>query len=145
MSPYPKYEEDFYAWTQSTADLLKNKHYSKVDFEHVIEEIEEMGTSNENQLISRLGVLIAHLLKWELQPDFRCRSWSGTIDEQRLRLSRLLKKNPSLKIKIPGAIEEGFKETKALIKKETPIDLTTLPSQCPYSIEDLLDEAYYPK
>lgn len=142
---YPKYEEDFYAWTQSTADLLRNKHYNQVDFEHVIEELDEMGTSNENQLISRFGVLIAHLLKWGLQPDFRCRSWEGTIDEQRLRLKRLLKKNPSLKNKVSEAIQEGFKESKAILKKETPIELSKIPADCPYSLEDMLRDDFYPK
>ncbi len=34
--------------------------------EHIIEELEEMGLSNENQLINRLSVLVAHLLKWKL-------------------------------------------------------------------------------
>src|SRR5690242_2885138 len=116
---YPKYEEDFHGWALRNVQLLKQGNYQEADIEHIIEELEEMGISNENQLINRLAVLISHLLKWQFQPDFRGRSWEGTIEEQRRKINRLIKKNPSLKTKIPEAMEEGFCDSKAIIKKET--------------------------
>ena len=141
---YPKHDEDFYAWTQSNASLLKQRKFEEIDVDHLIEELEEMGNSNENQLISRLGVLIAHLLKWQLQPDFRCRSWSGTIREQRIRIKRLLRKNPSLKILMASSVKESFEDALAILEKETPLDLKALPATCPYTLEQLQDDAYYP-
>lgn len=142
---HPRYEEDFYAWTQSTADLLRNKHYNQVDFDHVIEEIESMGISNENQLISRLAQLILHLLKWEHQKHLRSRSWDCSIKEQRRRIKRLIKQNPSLKAKIPSASEEGYGDAILLFGKETSLDPNDLPKESPYSTEDLLRDDFYPK
>lgn len=142
---YPKYEEDFYGWTMHNIQLLKQGKYQEADIKHIIEELEEMGISNENQLINRLAVLIAHLLKWNLQPDFRGRSWEGTIEEQRRKINRLIKKNPSLKAKISEAIEEGFYDSKTIIKKETSIDLKALPSVCPYTFEQIMNDAFYPE
>jgi hypothetical protein len=141
---YPKHDEDFYAWTQANANLLKQRKFEEIDVDHLIEELEEMGNSNENQLISRLGVLIAQLLKWQLQPDFRCRSWSGTIREQRIRIKRLLRKNPSLKILMASSVKESFEDALAILEKETPIDLNLLPATCPYTLEELQDDEYYP-
>jgi hypothetical protein len=141
---YPKHDEDFYAWTQANASLLKQRKFEEIDVDHLIEELEEMGNSNENQLISRLGVLIAHLLKWQLQPDFRCRSWSGTIREQRIRIKRLLRKNPSLKILMASSVKESFEDALAILEKETPIDLNLLPATCPYTLEELQDDECYP-
>ena len=141
---YPKHDEDFYAWTQANASLLKQRKFEEIDVDHLIEELEAMGNSNENQLISRLGVLIAHLLKWQLQPDFRCRSWSGTIREQRIRIKRLLRKNPSLKILMASSVKESFEDALAILEKETPIDLNLLPATCPYTLEELQDDEYYP-
>ena len=138
------YEEDFYGWTMQNVQFLKQRNYQEADIEHIIEELEEMGTSNENQLINRLAVLIAHLLKWQFQPDFRGRSWEGTIEEQRRKIERIIKKNPSLKPKIPEAIEEGFADSKAIIKKETPIDLKILPENCPYTFDQIMDNEFYP-
>ena len=104
-----------------------------------------MGSSNENQLVSRLGVLIAHLLKWQFQPGGQCRSWSGTIKEQRFRIQRLLKKNPSLKTQLNEAYQDGFKDSQNILEKETPIELEKLPKTCPYSIEQLLNDEFYPE
>nr|VFK42784.1 MAG: protein of unknown function DUF29 [Candidatus Kentron sp. TC] len=42
-----------------------------------------MGKRERRELVSRLEVLLAHLLKWKYQPAFRERSWEFTIEEQR--------------------------------------------------------------
>lgn len=68
------YEKDFYAWTIETAKALKEKAFNKVDIEHLIEELDDMGASQRNELESRLGVLLAHLLKWQFQPSHRGKS-----------------------------------------------------------------------
>lgn len=141
----PKYEQDFYGWALSNVNLLKQGKYQEADMEHIIEELEEMGISNENQLINRFSILIAHLLKWQFQPDFRGRSWSGTIKEQRNKIQRLLRKNPSLKSKIAEAVEEGFSDSRNVIEKETPIDLKLLPKECPYTFEQIINDEFYPQ
>ena len=138
------YENDFYGWTRTTVALLKQKKYQEADMDHIIEELEEMGGSYENQLINRLAILIAHLLKWQFQPDFRDRSWSGTIKEQRNKINRLMRKNPSLKSKISEALQEGFDDSKNIIEKETPIEMNLLPQECPYTFEQITDHEFYP-
>lgn len=141
----PKHDEDFYGWAMTNASLLKQKKYQEADMDMIIEELEEMGGSNENQLINRLGVLIAHLLKWQFQPEVRGRSWEGTIEEQRHKIKRLVKKNPSLKTKISEAIEEGFSDSKSIIKKDTPLELKLLPAECPYTFDQIMDDEFYPE
>jgi len=71
------YDEDFYAWTQEQATLLRSRQFSQVDIENVAEELESMGRSDKRQIDSRLEVLLTHLLKWEHQPENRGRSWRG--------------------------------------------------------------------
>jgi len=142
---YPKHNEDFYGWATANASLLKQGKLKEVDMENIIEELEEMGRSEKYQLINRFSILIAHLLKWKYQPELRGRSWSGTIKEQRHRIERLIKQNPSLKHEIPEAIQEGFSDSKDLIEKETPIDLNLLPSECPYTFEQIMNDEFYPE
>jgi len=141
----PKHDEDFYGWAMANATLLKQGKYKEADMDMIIEELEEMGGSNENQLINRLGVLIAHLLKWQFQSELRGRSWEGTIEEQRHKIKRLVKKNPSLKTKIPEAVEEAFSDSKSIIKKDTPLDLKLLPAECPYTFDQITDDDFYPQ
>jgi hypothetical protein len=140
----PRYEEDHYGWSLATAELLRHKKYHEVDMDHVIEDLEDMARSDVRELISRLAILMAHLLKWQFQPDFRSRSWSGSIGEQRRRLRRLLKESPGLKTRIDESCEEAFGDSLMILQKETPIDLKILPVQCPYTFDQCMDEAFFP-
>jgi len=141
----PKYEEDFHGWATGTAELLRQRRLSDLDFDNLIEEIESMGRSERHQLINRLAVLIAHLIKWEFQPDFRGRSWHGTIKEQRLRLKEIVEDNPSLKSMKEEAIEKAYSLSCSIIEKETPINLNLLPNECPYTFDKCLDDKFYPE
>jgi hypothetical protein len=96
-------------------------------------------------LVNRLAVLIAHLLKWEFQPDFRGRSWHGTIKEQRLRINEIVEDNPSLKSMKEEAIKKGYNLACSIIEKETPIDLNLLPTRCLYTFDQCLDDEFYPE
>ena len=90
------HDHDFYAWTQEQAFLLHAGKLSAVDMEHIAEEIESMGRSEQQQLGNRLIVLLLYLLKWQFQPNFRGNSWRLSIKEQRVKVARHLRKNPSL-------------------------------------------------
>src|SRR5947208_12657968 len=91
------YDKDFAEWTRHNAELLRSGRVTEADLEHIAEEIEDMGKRERRELLSRLTVLIVHMLKWNVQPDRRSRSWEGTIRVQRKDLAKLLSQNPSLK------------------------------------------------
>ena len=69
------YDEDFFEWTRRTAELLRAGRLDQADIEHIAEEIEDMGKRDLKELNSRVQVLVAHLLKWQFQPEKRSRSW----------------------------------------------------------------------
>lgn len=142
---YPKYEDDFYGWAMANASLLKKGNFNEVDMENIIEEIEAMGRREKSELTNRLAVLIAHLLKWTFQPDFRGRSWHGTIKEQRKQSQILLEDNPSLKGKLTEILTNAYELAVSQIEKETPISLKVLPLACPYTLEQCLDNDFYPE
>ena len=84
------YEQDFYAWTQEQAQLLRGGDLSAIDTENLSEEIEAKGRRERRELRNRLTVLLAHLLKWEHQPDQRSAGFLGTIVEQRRQIGAVL-------------------------------------------------------
>ena len=63
------YNADIIQWARQQAALLRAGRFSALDIEHIAEEIEDVGKSEERELESRLAVLIAHLLKWQYQPE----------------------------------------------------------------------------
>ena len=80
------HESDFYRWTHEQAALLRERRLDELDTEHLIEELWDMGASQERELESRLAVLLAHLLEWRFQLERRGKSWWATIKEQRFRI-----------------------------------------------------------
>lgn len=80
MIPIPKsaaqlYEIDFVAWTEQTVQLIRAGQFEQVDWDAVIEEIENLGRSDRRELKSRLEVLLQHLLMWQYQSSLRSGSW----------------------------------------------------------------------
>ncbi|CAB4218681.1 Protein from unkown function DUF29 [uncultured Caudovirales phage] len=141
----PKYEEDFYGWSMAMAGLLKERRMTELDYDNLIEEIESMGRSNIDQLTNRLAVLITHLLKWHYQPSLQSKSWKLTIAEQRRKIKRIIKKNPSLKNKIDEAFADAYDDAIYQAEAETGLLLSTFPKGCPYTFEQCLDDEFYPE
>lgn len=103
MPVSPLCERDFYAWANEQAALLWNGKTGEADIEPIAEEIESLGTSGKRELISRLTVLLLHLLKWQYQPGLRNPSGRATIRLQRHDLTSHLSDNPSLKALLSGS------------------------------------------
>ena len=137
------YEADFYAWTQDQAALLRAGQVSAIDLAHLAEEIEDMGKSEKRTLESRLEVLLMHLLKWQFQPALRSRSWELTIKDQRRRLERHLKENPSLRARLDEVVADVSPSAAILAERETGLEV--FPEACPYSIEQMFDAAFLPE
>jgi hypothetical protein len=134
------YEQDFYAWTQQQVEVIRSGKLEGLDIHSLVEELEAMRRQLEQELDNRMGVLLGHLLKWHYQPEARSKSWRATIKEQRLRIERLFKKNPSLKPYLSEAIEFGYSLGLALVDKETPLDPKQLPQECPFSIDEIFEQ-----
>jgi hypothetical protein len=135
-----RYDQDFYAWTQEQAALLKEKRFGELDIEHLVEEVEDMGKSVQRELESRLIVLMAHLLKWYYQPESRSRSWRLTIREQRRQIDRLVTKNPSLRPVLAAEYQEVYDLACLRAAQETDREPETFPAQCPWTLEQILKD-----
>lgn len=140
------YESDYYGWLYDTANKLKLKKFDELDLENIVEEIEGLAKSDYRELVNRLIVLIAHLLKWQYQPILRSSGWRGTIREQRRKINLLLSDSPSLKYKLKEQTDFSklYEESKTIFFDDTGIDVKILPESNPYSIEELLIPNYYP-
>jgi hypothetical protein len=102
------------------AQLLREGKFSELDVEHLVEALEEMGSSKQ-ELASRFIILIAHLLKWEYQPDYHSSRWERSIDEQRAQIDLLLQDKPSLKPGLIEAVNKAYSRAVKLAAKETKL------------------------
>jgi hypothetical protein len=138
------YENDIVAWAKEQAYLLRSGQMSALDIEHIAEEIEDVGKSEQRELANRMAILLSHLLKWQYQPERQGSSWQRTIKEQRKAIARRLKNTPSLKAPINDVewLEDTWSDAVSLAINETGLDC--FPEACRWSIEDILAEDWLP-
>lgn len=139
------YEQDFYAWLLKSAELIRQRKFSELDVEHLAEELEGMARSDRRELINRFAVLLAHLLKWQYQPERRSKSWERTIKEQRKRIFLLLEESPSLRYEIEKKLSDAYEIAVLSAANETGLDELAFPESCEYSLEEVLDTHFYPE
>jgi len=138
------YEKDFFAWTMEQAGLIKNKAFDKLDFAHLLEEVESMGNHNKTELRNRLAVLLTHLLKWKYQPELSGKSWYLTIANQRLDIRDLFDDNPSLKHFLPEIFEKAYATAIAKAVIETGMPKNVFPATCEWPVELVLNDTFFP-
>ncbi len=144
MSASHLYDEDFYAWANEQAALLRSGRLAEADIAHIAEEIESMGKTEKRELTNRLAVLLTHLLKWHFQPTGQGTSGRLTIEEQRDRLNDHMADNASLKAKLSEAISSGFRLARLSAARETGLPLPQFPDVCPWSYEQIIDDSFWP-
>ena len=88
------YERDYYSWALQQARALQERRIEALDWENLAEEMDDLGRSEARSLRSQLARLLAHLLKWQLQPRRRTNSWRGSIRGARREIRGLLMKVP---------------------------------------------------
>ena len=139
-----RYEKDVLAWSREQAELLRAGRWAELDIDHIADEIDDVGKSEQRELANRMAVLLAHLLKWQFQPDRQGASWRRTIVEQRRAIARRLGKTPSLRASLEDAdwLDDAWGD--AVVKAIAETGLDDFPENCLWSVSAILDESFYP-
>jgi hypothetical protein len=138
------YEQDILLWVEDTVNKLKNGDFKNLDIDNLIEEVESLGISQKKELISRLMVLLEHLLKRlyvDLPDDYN--GWERTIRNQRNALELLLREAPSLKTRWDDSFIVAWEIAFKTVRKE--YRQVSFPDHCPYSqsVETTLNEDFW--
>ena len=138
------HDNDFYAWSLEQAALLRAGRVGEADLATIAEEIESMGKTEKRELVSRLTVLLLHLVKWERQPAGRSNSWRLSIANARDEIADLLEDNPSLKAIIDDVMASAYRYARRKAAIETDMAEDTFPAQSPGSFVRAMDEGFWP-
>lgn len=133
------YETDETAWLERTAELLRAGRLSEVDTRNLAEYLTDMAKRDRREVFSRLVVLLAHLLKWQFQPDRRSRSWLLTILKQQRELRQLLE-SKTLRLHAAAIMAEAYDHARKEAAAETGLSRTTFPEECPWNLETALTD-----
>jgi hypothetical protein len=131
------YHEDETAWLEEMSRLVAQRRYQDLDIEHLSEFLSDMARRDKREVLSRLTLLLAHLLKWDHQPDQRSQGWKATIAVQRRELADLLESGALRNFAdevLPKAYERAVKQACL----ETDVPETTFPTECPFTLDTAL-------
>jgi hypothetical protein len=147
----PRYDDDFYAWTQYQAEVLRSMPApdNRFDRENVAEEIEDLGKNYRDAARSQVRRILEHFLKLAYSPAGDPRyGWRGSIIDARAELDDKL--SPTLRHDILGGVGKLY----ATARKRVATDLqehgeqdaaALLPAECPYTLDQILAEDWYPE
>ena len=134
------YETDFYAWANQQADLLREGKLPDADIGNIAEEIASLGRSERRELVSSLSLLLLHMLKWRFKPERRGTSWRMSIANTRDRLSDHLADSPSLKSKLPEAMQTAYRYARRDAVVATGLAESSFPADCPWTFDQAMQD-----
>ena len=135
------HERDFNLWIEETVRAIKNKDINNMDWDNLIEEIEDMGASQKRALDSYTQRLIEQILKlkyWHSEKERNERGWRSEVVNFRNRINRILKKNLSLKNYLKSEYVDNYKDAIAAMSEKFEI-----PNKSIISVEEIMKNNYF--
>jgi hypothetical protein len=132
-------------WTQEQAALLREGKARDLDWTNLAEEIDSVGRSQKHAVRSQLVRLLLHLLKWRDEPTHRGQSWQDSISDARTQIALTIEDSPSLRHFPREALAFAYRHARRKASLETRVPLATFPDTCPWDVEQVLDDAFFPE
>ena len=138
--PDDLHDRDILIWSRHQADLLRRlargERVNRVDWAHVVEEIEDVGLSELNAVRSYLRQMLVHLLKVQGWPDNpAANQWRGEIGSFQADAAQRFA--PSMRRRINLAILYDKARAQLNGIKYNGTAPTGWPAECPFTLNEL--------
>ncbi|BAG03440.1 DUF29 domain-containing protein [Microcystis aeruginosa] len=137
------YEREYDRWLSETIELLKNRQFDRVDYEHLIEELAAWGRSEKTTVKSLILSIIIHLLIyqfWTTEREINSNHWAAEIITFRVQLEDKLTTDLSKFLELE--LDNIYENARLIAEKKT--GLKNLPIICPYSLTQILEKQWFP-
>ncbi len=150
------HESDFNLWVERIKEAIQNRDFENMDWDNLLDEIDDMGKSEKRALDSYMQRLIEHILKlkyWRATPRRRktqgnarddvererCRNgWMQEVTNFRNRIKRILKKNPSLNSYLKAEYSDIYQDAIATMSFDFDI-----PEDNFVEVEQIMENDYF--
>jgi len=139
--PDDLYERDILVWSEKQAALLRRLARGEglneaVDWDHVIEEVGDVGLSELHACESLLVQALAHLLKLHAEPEGPTAHWTSDTIAFLGTVNRRFAPSMRQRIDLNALYRSAVRQTRPLIR----VGGIRLPDLCPFTLDELLDE-----
>lgn len=138
------YEIDNHLWLLENIKLLKQQKFRELDLGNLIEELESLARRDKATVKSLLEQIIRHLLLlqyWTAESKINRYHWEAEMYNFRTQINDQLTTN--LKKYLAEERLNIYKKALGYVQRKTGFSVT-FPEECPYTLEQLLDEDYLP-
>ena len=143
------HDEDFYAWTQAQAAELRRFAESRpnlpLDLDLIADELEDLGMSERNAVVSLVRLIIQHLLLASHSPaaDLHRQHWLDEIDEFRSQVEDKL--TLSIRRDLEAELAATYTRARRNVARKMrrygeDAAATALPEACPYTLDQILGD-----
>ncbi len=145
----PLYADDFYAWTQHQAKLLRavkgsaSELPSGIDLDHLAEEIEDLGKAELHAVTGLIRQIMVHLIKGASNPKARAFAhWRTEATTFNLDLPDRYAHSMRQLIDMQDLWRRSLKAAEAGLREHESELASNIAKDCPYSLDELLSEAF---
>lgn len=144
----PSYDDDFFAWTQHQARLLRAMRRDTIDLpagidiDHMAEELEDLGKAELRGVTSLIRQIFVHLIKAASDRGEARAHWRAEVTAFQADLPGYYAPSMHQLIDLNAIWEKALKLAEVALAEQTVALAPHLPSRCPYTIEELLDEDF---
>jgi len=147
----PDYDDDFYAWTQHQAQVMREMPIAdnRFDRDNVVEEIETLGRSERDAVRSQVHRILEHFLKLQYSPAERPRAgWMASVNDARRilgdKLSAALRRD--IEARLLDLYEDARYQTELSLQDYGEGEVAkSFPQECPYTLDHILQRRWYPE
>lgn len=134
------YKTDFKAWLDTQITAIKTKDFAKLDTVHMLEEMETLGSSLKTAIESYLIIIMLHIIKKHIQPDYATKSWDDSIMNSQVQIAKIIDDNPSLR-RYPGEVyTKCYIYAARRAAKQMKMNGESIPTSCPWSLSQILGD-----
>jgi hypothetical protein len=139
------YEQDFNLWIEETVNLLKTRQLDQIDYDNLIEEVEDLSKNEKDNLEIYLENILRNLLRWKYLIPERVNDWQVELLRNRVDIKRILRDSPSLDQYIDNVLEECYETARLLAATQMGVDIKIFPIELLFTKEQILNPDYLPE
>jgi hypothetical protein len=140
------YEQDFAAWLDLQVAALRERRFTDLDLDNLIEEVESIRRAEARSVEHHARVVVAQLLQLAHSTLSDPRgSWKSTASSHRDELETRL--TPTLRQELEDRLEKVYgrgRDIAATVLETEGTSRDWLPRKCPYALAEILQEDWFP-
>lgn len=135
------HHRDLNLWLEQMAIAIKTRDTKNMDWEGLLEEIEDMGANQRRALRSYTKRLIDHVLKlqyWYSEKEYNYKGWRKEIIHFRDEIKEILNESPSLKNYLSENYQAWYEKSVRAMSQEFDI-----PDDSFVALETIMQDDYF--